>query len=57
MLSRRHLLLGHAEAGCGGVLANEAFPSCVIKIVVPFPPGTPSEIVVRRNRGSARGGV
>ena len=47
MLSRRHLLLGLAAAGCGGALANEAFPSRAIKVVVPFPPGTSSEIVVR----------
>jgi tripartite-type tricarboxylate transporter receptor subunit TctC len=47
MLSRRHVLLGLATAGLGGAQANEAFPNRPIKIVVPFPPGTSSEIVVR----------
>jgi tripartite-type tricarboxylate transporter receptor subunit TctC len=47
MLSRRHLLLGLAAAGLSGAHANEAFPNRPIKIVVPFPPGTPSEVVVR----------
>jgi tripartite-type tricarboxylate transporter receptor subunit TctC len=47
MLSRRHLLLGLAAAGLGGAQANEVFPSRPIKIVVPFPPGAPSEVVVR----------
>ena len=47
MLSRRHLLLGLAAAGLSGAQANEAFPNRPIKIVVPFPPGAPSEVVVR----------
>lgn len=47
MLSRRQVLAGLAAVGLGGARANEAFPSRPIKIVVPFPPGTSSEIVIR----------
>lgn len=47
MLSRRHLLLGLAAAGFGSARANESFPDRAIKIVVPFPPGTASEVFVR----------
>lgn len=47
MLSRRQVLAGLAAAGLGGAQANEAFPNRPIKIVVPFPPGTSSEVVVR----------
>lgn len=47
MLSRRQVLAGLAAAGLGGAQANEAFPNRPIKIVLPFPPGAPSEAVVR----------
>jgi tripartite-type tricarboxylate transporter receptor subunit TctC len=47
MLSRRHVLLGLAAGGLNRAHANETFPNRSIKIVVPFPPGAPSEVVVR----------
>ena len=48
MLTRRILLMSLAASSfAGAVQAENAFPNRAIKIVVPFPPGTSSELVVR----------
>jgi tripartite-type tricarboxylate transporter receptor subunit TctC len=50
MLTRRVLVLALAAAGTGlstaGVVA-ETYPTRIIKVIVPFPPGVPSEIIYR----------
>jgi hypothetical protein len=60
MLTRRGFVLAvaapaAAAAGLGithGGLAGETYPTRPIKLVVPFPPGTPSEFVIRDHSGS-----
>ena len=50
MLSRRTALLGLAGSCLGPAaraIAAEPYPSRPIKLIVPFPPGTPSEFVIR----------
>ena len=49
MLNRRVLLAGLALSGLSARLATAAqpYPTRTVKIVVPFPPGTPSEFVIR----------
>lgn len=49
-LSRRgcHLaLLGLAAAACGPALAQDKYPSKVIKVIVPFPAGTAPDVMAR----------
>ena len=50
MLTRRSLIAASALTGLGGLLpayAARPYPARAVKIVVPFPPGTPSEFVIR----------
>jgi tripartite-type tricarboxylate transporter receptor subunit TctC len=50
MVTKRAILLALVAAGfgmCAGRLAAENYPKKTIKIVVPFPPGTPSEFFIR----------
>ena len=50
MLTRRSLLGGLALSGLVGIpktLAVQPYPVRTVKIVVPFPPGNPSEFVIR----------
>ena len=48
MLTRRSVLAGLAMAGVTYSPAlSSQFPSRTVRIVVPFPPGTPSEFVIR----------
>ena len=50
MLTRRSLIAASALTGLGGLLpayAAQPYPARAVKIVVPFPPGTPSEFVIR----------
>ena len=50
MLTRRSVLAGLAMAGVTYSPALSppiSFPSRTVRIVVPFPPGTPSEFVIR----------
>jgi len=59
MLTRRSLIAASALTGLKGVLptyAAQPYPARTVKIVVPFPPGTPSEFVIRAlaDRLSAR---
>jgi tripartite-type tricarboxylate transporter receptor subunit TctC len=59
MLTRRSLIAASAVTGLTGVLptyAAQPYPARTVKIVVPFPPGTPSEFVIRAlaDRLSAR---
>jgi tripartite-type tricarboxylate transporter receptor subunit TctC len=61
MLTRRLFMLALAAPTLGvtgGASAGAAYPSQTIKIVVPFPPGTPSEFAIRliADRLSARFG-
>jgi tripartite-type tricarboxylate transporter receptor subunit TctC len=46
MLTRRWLIAASALSGLAGFLpayAAQPYPTRTVKIVVPFPPGTPSE--------------
>ncbi len=59
MLTRRSLIAASALTGLTAGLpesAAQAYPARTVKIVVPFPPGTPSEFVIRTlaDRLSAR---
>ena len=59
MLTRRSLIAASALTGLTAglpVYAAQAYPARTVKIVVPFPPGTPSEFVIRvlADRLSAR---
>ena len=50
MLTRRSLIAASALTGLAGLLpayAAQPYPARAVKIVVPFPPGTPSEFVIR----------
>src|SRR3984957_1725138 len=50
MLTRRVLVLALAAAGAGlwaAGVAAERYPTRIIKVIVPFPPGVPSEIIYR----------
>jgi tripartite-type tricarboxylate transporter receptor subunit TctC len=50
MLTRRLLITAAALSGLAGVLpalGAQGYPARTVKIVVPFPPGTPSEFVIR----------
>ena len=50
MLTRRSLIAASALTGLAGLLpayATQPYPARAVKIVVPFPPGTPSEFVIR----------
>jgi tripartite-type tricarboxylate transporter receptor subunit TctC len=50
MLTRRVLVLALAAAGTGLRAAGgaaETYPRKIIKVIVPFPPGVPSEIIYR----------
>lgn len=50
MLTRRVLVLALTAAGSGlnvASFAAESYPKKIIKVIVPFPPGVPSEIVYR----------
>ena len=49
MLTRRSVLAGLALAGtaCPTAVSAQSYPTRTVKIVVPFPPGTPSEFVIR----------
>jgi tripartite-type tricarboxylate transporter receptor subunit TctC len=58
MLTRRSLIAASAVTGLAVLpaYAAEVYPARTVKIVVPFPPGTPSEFVIRAlaDRLSAR---
>jgi tripartite-type tricarboxylate transporter receptor subunit TctC len=49
MLNRRSLLAGFASSALVAphTAAEQSYPSRTVRIVVPFPPGTPSEFVIR----------
>jgi len=50
MLTRRVLVLAIAAAGTGSNIASfaaETYPKKIVKVIVPFPPGVPSEIIYR----------
>jgi tripartite-type tricarboxylate transporter receptor subunit TctC len=48
MLTRRVLVLAFTAAGSGlNSFAAETYPKKTIKVIVPFPPGVPSEIIYR----------
>src|SRR5580704_19183455 len=50
MLTRRALALAVAASATGFDIASfaaETYPARVIKVIVPFPPGVPSEIIYR----------
>jgi len=49
MLNRRSLLAGLALSAVLGprTMAEQPYPSRTVKIVIPFPPGTPSTFVIR----------
>jgi tripartite-type tricarboxylate transporter receptor subunit TctC len=50
MLTRRSLIVASALSGLTvspPVYPAQGFPTRTVKIVVPFPPGTPSEVVIR----------
>ena len=54
MLTRRSLIAASAFTGLTArlpIYAAQAYPVRTVKIVVPFPPGTPSEFVIRVTRG------
>jgi tripartite-type tricarboxylate transporter receptor subunit TctC len=61
MLSRRSALMGLAASSLGfsaRSASRDTYPARTIRIIVPFPPGTPSELVLRpvADRLSARFG-